>query len=196
MCTLAYSLRLDSWSNLVRPPRGSGWYERPRIWRYCKCPVRVANGRMLAVYDNDCICCILHARHRDYLSMVELRRSLRLASIPTQLVQRRLCWFGHAARRPEDELIRSLRLPKPLRSWRKWAGGQLNKRATTVKENREPLSGLRVIGCARLGENFKRTRAGHSSLGCLYPRCGQLHWWCRLTQPPYKENLLIARYLR
>ncbi len=141
MCTLARSLQLDSWSSLVRLPRGSGWYERPRIWRYCKCPVRVANGRMLAVYDNGSISCILHARHRDCLQTVELRRCHRLASIPTKLVQRWLCWVGHAAWRPEDELIRNLLLPLPPRSWRKRAWGQLKTWATTIKEDREPLSG-------------------------------------------------------
>ncbi len=36
----------------------------------------------------------------------ELRRRLRFTSIPTQLIQRRLRWFSHAARRPEGELIK------------------------------------------------------------------------------------------
>ncbi len=37
---------------------------------------------------------------------VELRRRLSLTSIPALLVHRRLRWFGHAARRPEGELIK------------------------------------------------------------------------------------------
>ncbi len=36
-----------------------------------------------------------------------------LTSIPTLLVQRRLRWFGHAARRLESELIKNLLLPTP-----------------------------------------------------------------------------------
>ncbi len=42
---------------------------------------------------------------------VELRRLLCLTSIPALLVQRRLRWLGHAARRPEGELIKDLLLP-------------------------------------------------------------------------------------
>ncbi len=37
-------------------------------------------------------------------------RRLYLARIPALLVQRRLRWFGHAARRPEGELIKDLLL--------------------------------------------------------------------------------------
>ncbi len=37
---------------------------------------------------------------------------------PALLVQRRLRWFGHAARRPEGELIKHL-LPTLLRAWRR-----------------------------------------------------------------------------
>ncbi len=44
---------------------------------------------------------------------MELRRRLCLTSIPALLVQRKLHWFGHAARRPEVELIMDLLLPTP-----------------------------------------------------------------------------------
>ncbi len=37
--------------------------------------------------------------------------------IPAQLVQRWLRWFGHAARRPEGELIKDLLLSTPPRTW-------------------------------------------------------------------------------
>ncbi len=65
----------------------------------------VADEWMLEVFDNDSIHRILRVRHRDCVPSVELRRRLRLTSIPALLVQRRLRWFGHAARRPEGELI-------------------------------------------------------------------------------------------
>ncbi len=56
-----------------------------------------------------------------------------------------LRWFGHAARRPDGELIKDLFLPTPPRTWRRQTGGQLNTRATTIKADLEP----RVFGYAR-----------------------------------------------
>ncbi len=60
------------------------------------------------------------------------------------LVQRRIRWFGHAARRPEGELIKDLLLPTPPRTLRRRAGGQLKTWATTIKADLELLSGPRV----------------------------------------------------
>ncbi len=68
---------------------------------------------------------------------------------PALLVQRRLRWFGHAARRPEGELNKDLLLPTPHRTWRRRAGGQLKTWATTIKADLEPISGPRVLGHAR-----------------------------------------------
>ncbi len=53
-------------------------------------PVRVADERMLEVFDNDSIRCILRVRCRDRVPSVELRRHLSLTSIPALLAQRRL----------------------------------------------------------------------------------------------------------
>ncbi len=103
-------------------------------------PVRVADERMLEVFDNDSICHILRVRRRDFVQSMELRRRLRLTSIPALLVQRRLLWFGHPARRPEGELIKDLLLPTPPRTWRRRAGGQLKTWATTIKADLEPLA--------------------------------------------------------
>ncbi len=58
--------------------------------------VGVADERMLVVIGNDSIRCIPHAT---------------LWTSVEQLVQRRLRWFGHAARRPDGELIKDLLLP-------------------------------------------------------------------------------------
>ncbi len=66
---------------------------------------------MLTVYGNDSIRRILRVRRRDCVPSVELRHRLCLTSMPALLVQRRLRWFGHAARRPEGELIEHLLLP-------------------------------------------------------------------------------------
>ncbi len=56
-------------------------------------PVRVADERMLEVFDNDSICRILQVRRRNCVPSVELRRRLCLTSIPALLVQRRIRWF-------------------------------------------------------------------------------------------------------
>ncbi len=53
-------------------------------------PVRVADERMLKVFDNDSIQRILRVRRTDCVASVELRRRLCLTSIPALLVQRRL----------------------------------------------------------------------------------------------------------
>ncbi len=104
---------------------------------------------MLEVFDNDSIRRILRERRRDCVPSVELRRRLSLTSIPALLVQRRLPWFGHAARRPEGELFKDLLLPTPPRTWRRRAGGQLKTWATTIKAGLEPISDPRIFGHAR-----------------------------------------------
>ncbi len=67
--------------------------------------VRVADERMLAVFDDDSMRRILHVRRRDYVPMEELGRRLSLTCLPGQLDQRRLRWFGHAVRRPAGDVI-------------------------------------------------------------------------------------------
>ncbi len=101
---------------------------------------------MLEVFDNDSIRRILRVRRRDCVPSVELRRRLYLTSIPALLVQRRLRWFGHAARRPEGELIKDLLLPTPPRLWRRRIRGQLKTWATTIKAGLEPISDPRIFG--------------------------------------------------
>ncbi len=95
--------------------------------------VRVAYERMLEVLDNDSIRRILRVRHRDCVPSVELRRRLSLISIPALLVQRRLRWLGHAARRPDGEPVKDLLLPTPPRTYAdelgaSWRGGQPRSR--------------------------------------------------------------------
>ncbi len=112
-------------------------------------PVRVADERMLTDFDKDIIFRILHVRSRDCVLLVELWCHLCLTIIPALLVQRRLRWFGKAARRPDGELMKGLLLPKPPSTGRRPARGQLKTWATTIKAAKEPLSGPRVFGHAR-----------------------------------------------
>ncbi len=104
---------------------------------------------MLEVFDNDSIRRILRLRRIDCGPSVELRSRLSLTSIPALLVQRRLRWFGHAARRPEGELIKDLLLPTQPHTWSRRAGGQLKTWATTTEADLEPISGPRVFGQTR-----------------------------------------------
>ncbi len=75
-------------------------------------PVPVAHERMLEVFDNYSTCRILLVRRRDCVPSKKLRRRLSLTSIPALLVQRRLNWSDHAARRPDSELTKDLLLPR------------------------------------------------------------------------------------
>ncbi len=104
-------------------------------------PVRVVDEKTLWVFDNDSIRRIQRVRRGDCVPLVEQRRHLCLISVLALLVQRRLRWFSHAARRSEGELIKGLLLPIPPRTWRRRAGSQLKTWATTIKADMEPLSG-------------------------------------------------------
>ncbi len=108
---------------------------------------------MLPAFDNGSIHCILHMRRTECVPAAELRRHLRLTSIPAQLVQRRI---RHAARRPDGELIKDLLLLTLPRMWRRRTGGQLKTWATTIKADLEPLSGLRVFGYARRRKDWAK----------------------------------------
>ncbi len=103
---------------------------------------------MLEVFDNDSIRRILRVMFRDCVPSVVLRRRLRLTGLPALVVQRKLHWFCHAARRPERELINYLLLPTPPRTSCRRAGGQPKTWATTIKADLEPISGPQVFGHA------------------------------------------------
>ncbi len=70
--------------------------------------MRVVDERVLVVFENASTRRILYVISRGCVPTAELRCSLRLTNIWAQLIQRRLCLFGHAVRRPEGELIRGL----------------------------------------------------------------------------------------
>ncbi len=66
-----------------------------------------------------------------------------------QLTVTMLTPLGHAARRPEGELIKDLLLPTLPRTWRRRAEGQLKTWTSTIKADLEPISGPRIFGHAR-----------------------------------------------
>ena len=79
--------------------------------------LRVVDLRKLEVSDNDCLRYILRCRRIDRVPTTTLHRRLNLHPLPPVLLWRHLQWFGHAARRPEGELIRDVLLPTSLPNW-------------------------------------------------------------------------------
>ncbi|CAH8868741.1 unnamed protein product [Trichobilharzia szidati] len=77
------------------------------------------------------------------------RRCYNINQIPVLVQQRRLRWFGHVLRRPDDDLVKSVLNPSPLPSWRCRTGGQLKTWLGTVKADMECL-GLQTVYRLRL----------------------------------------------
>ncbi len=115
-----------------------------KIW-----PVRVANERMLEVFDNDSICRILHMRCRDCVSSVEQRRRLCHTSTSALLMQRGLLFVWarrKTSRRRTDQGFTSAHTTSHV-AQANWS--QLKTWATTIKADLAPLFGPRVFGYAR-----------------------------------------------
>ncbi len=95
---------------------------------YCEIwPVRLADERMLVVFDHDIIHFILHVRRSDCLSSLEPLRHRRFTRIPAQHVQRRLFWFGHAVRHPDGDLLKvSIELAQDRQAWCASSRGVVN----------------------------------------------------------------------
>ncbi len=107
------------------------------LLRGCKpWPVRVAAEGMLEIFDNASIRRIPHLRRRGCVPSVELPRYLCLTSMSALLVQRRLRWYGHAAKGPEGELIKDILLPTPTRMWPTWNRSSDRESATTHDRDR------------------------------------------------------------
>ncbi len=91
---------------------------------------------------------------QDRIRCVALHHGLGLRALPPVLRQRRLRWFGHAARRPAGEIIREVMNPEPPAHWRKRRGDQLKTWMTTLKEDLARLSGPDVFGLRRWNRDW------------------------------------------
>ncbi len=105
--------------------------------------------RCLKVFDNDCLRRIIGRRRRDRVPCDVLRHQFHLRALPPTLSQRRLRWFGHAARRPVGEIIRDVIDSVLLTHWRRKRGGQLKTWLSTLKEDLTRMSGPNVNGPRR-----------------------------------------------
>ena len=114
-------------------------------------PLRAVDQRKLEVFDNDCLRYILRCRWTDRVPTITLRRRLNLRPLSPVLLQRRLRWFGHGARRQEGELIRDVLLPISLPNWWKRVGGQLKTWASTIKDD---LAGPQEVGPRRWNHDW------------------------------------------
>ncbi len=75
-------------------------------------------------------------------------------ALPPVLLQRRLRWFGHAARRPAGEIIREVINLEPPVHWRKKRGGKLKTWMTRLKEDLARLKGPAVYGLRRWNHDW------------------------------------------
>ncbi len=112
-------------------------------------PLCVEEQRCLEVFDNYCLRRILGRRRRDRVPCEVLRHRLHLGVLSTTLLQRRLRWFGHAARRPAGKIIRDVIDPLAPTHWRQKRGGQLMTWLTMLKEDLVRMSGPGVYGLRR-----------------------------------------------
>ena len=79
---------------------------------------------------------------------------LNIRPLPPVLLQRRLQWFGHAAQRPEGELIHDVLLPASLPNWWKRIAGHLMTWVSIIKDDRAELSGPQVVGLRRWNRDW------------------------------------------
>ncbi len=97
--------------------------------------LRVEDRKGLEVFDNGCLGCIKRCNRHDRVPCAVLRIGLQRPTSPTLPLQRRLRWFGHAARRAPGEFMRELFNPDVPRTWHRPNGEQLKTWATTLKED-------------------------------------------------------------
>ena len=134
-------------------------------------PVRAEDVRKLESFDHWCLRVIARIKWSDMVSNSAVRRSCyNIVKIGDLLRKRRLEWFGHAVRRAEDDLLKQVVDPKPMRGWKCRVGGQLKTWLATVKgdvekQGLEKLYGLRfwklnwVSICSDLASDRRAWRA-------------------------------------
>ncbi len=116
-------------------------------------PLRVEDRKRLEVFDNDCLRHIAKRNRCDRVLCAVLRQRLQLPTLPVLLLQRRLRWVGHAARRAPGEFIRELINPDVPRPWRNRTGGQMRSWATAQKGDLVRFIGLAVVDIRRWKNN-------------------------------------------
>lgn len=112
-------------------------------------PLRKEDLHQLDVFDHFCLRRILRVRLSDRIPNAAIRARCKILSLEETLLKRRLRWFGHVLRRPDEEIVRKLVAPNTLPGWKKRRGGQLKTWLATVKADMGLVSGPRVFGVRR-----------------------------------------------
>ncbi len=117
-------------------------------------PLRVEDRKRLEVFDSNCLRRIERCDHRDRVPCAVLRQRIQLPTLSALLLQRRLPWFGRAARRAPGEIMRELINPNVPRTWRKRTGGQLETWTVTLMDDLVRLIGPAVVGIRRRNKEW------------------------------------------
>ena len=129
---------------------------RPVLLYGCETwPMRAEDLRRMEVFDHWCLRVILKIRLSDKVSNEAVRaRCFHIGQLSGLLQQRRLPWFGHVLRKPDEDLIRSTVAPLPCTGWRCRTGGQMKTWLSTVKQDIDRLGLRNVYGVRRWEKNW------------------------------------------
>ena len=109
-----------------------------------KWSLKAAEALSLNIFNHKCLRYILGIRLSDRISNEEVRRRCGDRPLVSDIVKhRRLRWFGHTMRRPDDHISKKCLKCLPLPAWKKRAGGQKKTWLATVKSDLEPIGGFR-----------------------------------------------------
>ena len=118
-------------------------------------PLREEDIRQLEVFDHWCLRRILRVNWRDRISNADVRRRFcDILQLRTTIRRRRLQWFGHVLRKPDDELTKQALLSSPCAGWRCRRGGQLKTWLNTVKSDMDILGLHAVYGVRQWSKNW------------------------------------------
>ena len=109
--------------------------------------LKVAEALSLNIFNHKCLRYVLGIRLSDRISNEEVRRRCGDRPLVSDIVKhRRLRWFGHTMRRPDDHISKICLKCLPLPAWKKRAGGLKKTWLAIVKSDLEPIGGFRKYG--------------------------------------------------
>ena len=110
-------------------------------------PLRAGEANNLNIFHHKCLCCILGLRLSDRVPNDVIRRRCGDIPLVSDVVKaRRLRWFGHTLRRPDDSFSKQCLKCQPLAHWKKKPGGQKKTWSSTVSADLEPMGGFLTHG--------------------------------------------------
>ena len=116
--------------------------------------LRTIEQKKIQIFDNDCLRRILRVRRSDCIPIATIQSICGLQSTPSIILQRRLRWFGHVARRAPDDLLYTTLRTSPCETWHKRSGGQNKTWLTTIKQDLSLISGPTVYGLRTWNRNW------------------------------------------